>query len=78
MKRVAPHLLASTIPCGQWVPLAFASNVVERLKEFIPIWGPGDTVSQVAKASTCHSPPVWCIFLAASDYGVISRGLCGD
>lgn len=76
MKRVVPHLQASTTPCGP--SLAFLSNVVERLKEFIPIWGPGDRVSQLAKASTCHSPPVWCIFLAASDYGVISRGLCGD
>lgn len=59
-------------------PLAFPSNVVERLKEFIPTWGPGDTVNQLAKASTCHSPPVRRIFLAASDYGVVSRGLCGD
>lgn len=51
---------------------------VGRLKEFIPIRGPGDRISQVAKASTCRSPPVWRIFLAASDYGVVSRGLCGD
>lgn len=58
--------------------LDFLSNVVERLKEFISIWGPGDRVSQLAKASTCHSPPVWRIFLAASDYGVISWGLCCD
>lgn len=59
-------------------PLAFPFNVVERPKEFIPTRGTGDRVSQLAKASTCHSPTMWRVFLAASDYGVISRGLCGD
>jgi hypothetical protein len=34
--------------------LAFLSNVVERFKEFIPIWY-GDRVSHLAKASSCHS-----------------------
>lgn len=69
--------VAGVVDSGSTSPLSF--YVVERPKEFIPAWGLGDPDSQPAKTSTCHSPAVRRrIFLAASDYGVISRGLCSD
>lgn len=72
-----PSGVVGVVDSGPISPLSFC--VVERLKESIPPWGPETgPASQPAEAATCHSPAVRRVFLAASDYGVISRGLCGD